>query len=67
MTQIKTEHFRTLRDAYRYYEPLGFTQQDVNAKLDAHEIRIGPPPRTLDTLFVTLDKDNRYVIHCEDQ
>ncbi len=61
MTITGTSHFNSLSAAYAYYAPYGSSVADVNAKIKAEEIHIGPPAAPKGSI-VKANKEGRYVI-----
>jgi hypothetical protein len=62
MTRTGTNRFRSIKDAERYYAVQGgLTPQDVQAKLQAEEIRIGAPQLKANE-SLTVDSDGRFFI-----
>jgi hypothetical protein len=43
MTYTGTNHFNTIREALRYFSDYGMSNDDINRKINDHEIRIGKP------------------------
>ena len=62
MAVTGTSHFVRRADAIEYYRPYGYSTQDVNEKLMAGEIHLGPPPLKRGETLTTVDDGKRYAV-----
>lgn len=59
--KIGTSHFRSLKDAVKYYRQYGCTGHDVNRKVKRKDISIGPP-KTRPGESLVLNEEGRYFL-----
>ncbi len=59
---IGTAHFKDLRAAKLYYRDYGYDGEEVNAKLRAGEIFIGPPKLKDGERVILIDHYRRYAV-----